>query len=103
MAKGYIVVHLEITDPQNYEKYRLKVPATIAQYDGKYVVRGGEMETLEGEPLPARTVILEFPSVERAKAWYHSAEYVEGVDQRQGNLVLGTGVELQLIGLAAPG
>lgn len=75
MAKGYVVVHLEITDLEKFEEYRGKVPGTIAQYDGRYLVRGGEMEALEGEPLPARTVVLEFPSVDRAKSWYHSSEY----------------------------
>ncbi len=75
MAKGYLVVHLEVTDPQNFEEYRGKVPATIAQYGGTYLVRGGAMETLEGAPLPARTVVLEFPSVEQAKTWYNSPEY----------------------------
>ena len=75
MAKGYVVVHLEVTDPQKFEEYRKHVPATIAQYGGQYLVRGGEMETVEGEPLPSRTVILEFPDVERAKTWYHSPEY----------------------------
>ena len=75
MAKGYVVVHLEVTDPQRFEEYRGKVPATISQYGGKYIVRGGTMESVEGEPLPSRTVILEFPSVEEAKTWYHSPEY----------------------------
>jgi len=75
MAKGYLVVHLEVTDPDMFEKYRGKVPATIAQYGGSYLVRGGAMETVEGDPLPSRTVVLEFPSVDQAKTWYHSPEY----------------------------
>ncbi len=75
MAKGYFVVHLNVTDPQKFEEYRGQVPATIAQYDGRYLVRGGEMETIEGAELPPRTVILEFPSVEQARTWYHSPEY----------------------------
>lgn len=75
MAKGYFVVHLEVTDPQKFEAYRGKVPATIAQYDGRYLVRGGDMESIEGESLPSRTVVLEFPSVEQARTWYYSPEY----------------------------
>lgn len=75
MTKGYVVVHLDVTDPQKFEEYRERVPATISQYGGKYIVRGGAMETVEGEPLPSRTVILEFPSVEQAKTWYQSPEY----------------------------
>ena len=75
MAKGYMVVHLEVTDPQKYEAYRSQVAATIAQYKGTFLVRGGDMETMEGAPLPGRTVVLEFASVEQAKTWYHSPEY----------------------------
>ncbi|NKB55121.1 MAG: DUF1330 domain-containing protein [Alphaproteobacteria bacterium] len=84
MAKGYMVVHLEVTDPKKFEEYRGKVPATIAQYGGKYLVRGGDMETMEGAPLPARTVILEFPNVEQAKIWYHSPEYQAIIGLRLG-------------------
>ena len=75
MAKGYFVVHLNVTDPQKFEEYRGKVPATIAQYGGRYLVRGGEMETMEGAELPPRTVVLEFPTVAQARTWYHSPEY----------------------------
>ncbi len=75
MAKGYLVVHLDVTDPEKFEEYRAKVPATIAQYGGRYLIRGGEMESVEGEALPPRTVVLEFPSVEDAKTWYNSPEY----------------------------
>ena len=82
MAKGYMVVHLDVTDPQKYETYRSKVAATISQYKGTFLVRGGAMETLEGAPLPARTVVLEFASVEQAKTWYHSPEYQAIIDLR---------------------
>lgn len=84
MAKGYMVVHLEVTDPQKFEEYRTQVPATIEQYGGKYLIRGGEMETLEGDPLPGRTVVLEFPSVEQARTWYNSPEYQAIVGLRLG-------------------
>ena len=76
MAKGYLVVHLDVHDPAGFEKYREKVPATIAQYGGSYLVRGGSMEMVEGDALPPRTVVLEFPSLEQAKTWYHSPEYL---------------------------
>ena len=75
MAKGYVVVHLEVTDLAKFEQYRDKVPATIEQYGGHYLVRGGGMETLEGGELPPRNVIIEFESLEAAKTWYHSPEY----------------------------
>ena len=68
-------MHLEVTDPAKFEEYRGKVADTIARYDGKYLVRGGAMESVEGEPSPGRTVILEFASVERVKTGYQSPEY----------------------------
>jgi uncharacterized protein (DUF1330 family) len=84
MAKGYLVVHLDVTDPEKFEQYRAKVPATIAQYGGKYLIRGCDMETMEGDPLPPRTVVLEFASVEQARTWYHSPEYQEIIGLRLG-------------------
>jgi uncharacterized protein (DUF1330 family) len=72
---GYIIAELEVTDPEKFEEYRKLVPETIAAYGGKYVVRGGTLETLEGEWNPKRLVILEFESCERAKAWLNSEEY----------------------------
>ena len=84
MAKGYLVVHLDVTDPEQFEKYREKVPATIAQYGGRYLIRGGAMETMEGDELPPRTVLLEFDSVAQAKTWYNSPEYQEIIGIRLG-------------------
>ncbi len=75
MAKGYLIVHLDVHDAEKFEKYRDKVPATIAQYGGRYLVRGGAMETMEGDELPPRNVVLEFDSVEAARTWYNSPEY----------------------------
>jgi len=72
---AYILVTIEIDDPVTYEKYKLAAPASIAAYGGRYIVRGGALETLEGTWAPKRLVILEFPSVERAKAWVNSPEY----------------------------
>jgi len=77
MAKGYVVAHLDIHDPEGFEKYREKVPATIEQYAGTYIVRGGTMEMVEGDALPPRTIILEFPSLSQAKKWYNSPEHQE--------------------------
>jgi uncharacterized protein (DUF1330 family) len=72
---GYIIAEVEVTDPDKFEEYRKLVPETIAAYGGKYVVRGGTLETLEGEWNPKRLVILEFESCERAKEWLNSKEY----------------------------
>ena len=72
---AYIIVHVDVTDPEVFETYRAQVPATLALYDGEYVVRGGAMEVLEGEPIAPRVVVLRFPTMEKAKAWHTSAEY----------------------------
>ncbi len=72
---AYVIVDVKITDPQQYEKYKKLTPAAIAAYDGRFIVRGGESETLEGDWNPGRIVVLEFPTVHRAKEWWNSTEY----------------------------
>ncbi len=66
---AYVIVEISIHDLQEYEAYKKLTPATIAAYDGRFVVRGGQTETLEGDWKPERIVVLEFPTVERAKEW----------------------------------
>jgi uncharacterized protein (DUF1330 family) len=80
---AYVVVEVEVLDKERFETYKQMVPPSIAAYGGRFLVRGGEVETLEGEWLPKRFVILEFPSVERAKAWWASEEYVQAKALRQ--------------------
>lgn len=80
---GYIIVDVEVTDPEAYARYRAAVPETIAAYGGKFLVRGGHTETLEGDWTPGRLVVLEFESVERAKAWWSSQEYAAPKQLRQ--------------------
>lgn len=72
---AYLIAEVEITDPKAYEEYRKIVPGTIAQYGGRYLVRGGSVETKEGGWTPARVVVLEFASMDQARKWYHSPEY----------------------------
>lgn len=72
---AYIIAEIEVTDPAGYDEYRKLAGAAIAAYGGKFLVRGGNIETLEGEWHPKRIVVLEFPSAERAKAWWASEEY----------------------------
>jgi uncharacterized protein (DUF1330 family) len=81
---GYIVTDVEITDPEEYQKYAQQTAATLEPYDGKFLVRGGQPETLEGEWKTKRIVIIEFPSVEQARAWYDSPEYsaIKGIRHR---------------------
>jgi uncharacterized protein (DUF1330 family) len=80
---AYIVVEVEVSDPVRYETYKQMVPPSLAAYDGRFLVRGGRVETLEGDWSPKRMVIVEFPSVEKAKAWWSSAEYEEAKALRQ--------------------
>jgi len=80
---AYVIAEVEVTDSAAYEEYRKKVPATIAQYGGKYLVRGGATEAKEGGWAPARFVILEFPSMEQARRWYDSPEYAPALAIRK--------------------
>jgi len=74
---AYIIVEIEVTDPVGYEKYKNLAGATVEKYGGKYIVRGGKTEVLEGDWQPKRVVVLEFPSADRAKAWLNCEEYRE--------------------------
>jgi uncharacterized protein (DUF1330 family) len=80
---AYVIADIEITDPAAYEEYRGKVPATIAQYGGKYVARGGKTEPLEGGWQPKRIALLEFPTLDQARKWYRSPEYAPLIKIRQ--------------------
>ena len=80
---AYVVVEVEVTDPQGYEQYRQQVPASIARYGGRFLVRGGQAETLEGSWAPKRVVILEFPDRATAKTWWSSQEYADAKALRQ--------------------
>lgn len=72
---AYVIVDVTVNDPANYDDYKKLAPVSVAQYGGKYIARGGRTETLEGHWTPGRLVILEFPSIEQAKAWLNSPEY----------------------------
>ncbi len=72
---AYVIVDIEVTNPTGYEDYKNLAAPTVAQYGGKYIARGGKTETLEGDWNPQRLVILEFPTMERAKEWLNSPEY----------------------------
>ncbi|HSB67846.1 MAG TPA: DUF1330 domain-containing protein [Candidatus Methylomirabilis sp.] len=72
---AYIIVDVDVKNAAGFDAYRQAVPATIAQYGGRYLVRGGRHETLEGTWHPTRLVVLEFPSLEAAKGWYESDQY----------------------------
>ena len=80
---AYVLNDMEITDPSLFEEYKKLSPATVAQYGGRFLARGGRTETLEGDWSPKRLVILEFPSVEQARAWADSPEYAPAKRLRQ--------------------
>lgn len=80
---AYMVVNVTVKDPKRYEDYKALAPASIEQYGGKYLARGGKAESLEGSYKPNRMVILQFPSVEKAKAWWASTEYGKAKSIRQ--------------------
>lgn len=89
---AYVIAEIEITDPTAYEDYRKQVPGVIARYGGKYVVRGGKVESLEGGWSPKRLAVVEFPSMEQAMKFYRSPEYAPLIKIRQkaskGKLVI---------------
>jgi uncharacterized protein (DUF1330 family) len=74
---AYVIVEIDITDPIGYEDYKKQASATVHQYGGKYMVRGGKSEVLEGNWNPKRIVVLEFDSMQRAKEWLNCEEYRE--------------------------
>ena len=72
---AFVIVEIEVRDPEAYETYRSLVPASLDAYGGKFIARGGVTENLEGDWTPERIVVLEFPSLERARQWWGSPEY----------------------------
>lgn len=72
---AYVIVDVEVTNPDQYEAYKKLTPASLVAYGGKFIVRGGQVETLEGGWNPGRIVVLEFPSYDSARRWYDSKEY----------------------------
>jgi uncharacterized protein (DUF1330 family) len=80
---AYFINDMEVQDAALLEEYKKLSPATVAQYGGRFLARGGRLEVLEGTWSPKRLVILEFPSVEQAKAWFDSPEYAPARRIRQ--------------------
>ena len=79
---AYIIADVTVTDPAAMEEYRKHVPATLAPFGGRFIVRGGAHQTVEGDWRPNRLVILEFPTVERAREWWSCADYAPAKDIR---------------------
>jgi uncharacterized protein (DUF1330 family) len=83
--KGYVVANVAVNDPVAYEAYRSQTGAIIAQYGGRALVKGGALQVREGDPGLSRLVILEFPSVQAAAAFYDSPEYQAILPIRQAH------------------
>ena len=81
---AYMIFDIHVHDLDGYQPYRERAGAIIESYGGRYLVRGGARETVEGDWEPDRVVVIEFPSVEQAKTCYHSPEYQEILPIRQG-------------------
>jgi uncharacterized protein (DUF1330 family) len=82
---AYFVVELDVTNVAGMADYRAAVPATLAQYGGKFLTRGGATELIEGGPEPKRIVILEFADAAAIKRWYNSPEYQKILPGRLNN------------------
>jgi uncharacterized protein (DUF1330 family) len=81
---AYVIARVQVTDWGQYREYMKTTPAAIARFGGRFVVRGGEMITLEGTQETGRVVIIEFPSLDQARAFYHSEEYSRAKKLREG-------------------
>jgi uncharacterized protein (DUF1330 family) len=96
MPKAYVIVDMLVTDPDAYARYRDLAGPAVARYGGRYVARGGATEVLEGDRVPNRTVLLEFPDPDAARRWYDSPEYGEAravrANAATGSFVLVEGV-----------
>ncbi len=79
---AYVIVNVEVQDPSQYETYKQMAPASIEAYGGKYIVRGGPVDILEGRWNPRRVVVLEFPDRRAVHLWWNSSEYADAKELR---------------------
>jgi len=82
---SYVIVEIAVTDPARFEEYKTLGPASLEPYGGKYRVRGGAAASLEGDWQPGRVVVIEFPTEEKARAWWGSREYAPAKALRQAS------------------
>ncbi|MDF2118878.1 DUF1330 domain-containing protein [Roseiarcaceae bacterium H3SJ34-1] len=97
MSHAYIISDVQLKDSEAVELYRTRAAASIAKFGGRYLVRGGEIEVLEGAWWPSAVIIAEFPDMPTARAWYRSADYATALEVRDAaltrNLILVEGVD----------
>ncbi|CDX19224.1 conserved hypothetical protein [Mesorhizobium sp. ORS 3324] len=95
---AYVISDVTIRDAEAFESYRARAAASIAQHGGRYLVRGGEVEKLEGNWMPGPLIVVEFPDMESARRWYRSPEYAAALEVRDAalsrNLILVDGIQL---------
>jgi uncharacterized protein (DUF1330 family) len=94
---AYVICDIGVHDPETYREYVARVPGTLEPFGGRFIVRGGDYEPLEGDWRPRRLVVIEFPSVENAKGWYSSPEYADAMQIRHrasdGSILLVEGAD----------
>lgn len=94
---AYVIVEVKVHDAQVYDEYKGRVQPTLEKYGGRFLVRGGKTELLEGDWNPSRMVVIEFPSADEARAWWSSPEYADPKALRQRSavtqMILAEGVE----------
>jgi uncharacterized protein (DUF1330 family) len=97
-VNAYLISDVTVKDPAAFQTYRTRAAAAIAKFGGRYLARGGEIEWLEGSWTPRVIIIVEFPSLERARAWYASPDYAHALEVRDQalsrNLILVDGYNL---------
>jgi len=87
MPKAYVIVDIDVTDPDRYAAYRELAAPAVEAAGGRYLARGGATEVLEGDRVPHRIVVLEFPDMQAARAWYDSPAYRAARTVRDGAAV----------------
>ena len=102
MPAAYVIVSMNISDPERYKQYMAEAPAAVKAYGGEYLVRGGRHEVVEGDWRPHRIALLRFPSYEQAKAFYDDAHYTRVRGLRAGateyfDMVLAEGVAAPVV------
>jgi uncharacterized protein (DUF1330 family) len=85
---AYVIADVDVEDPEPYAQYRAAVPATLEAHGGRFLARGGETASLEGDWQPKRVVVIEFSDLEAARRWYESSEYGAAKDLRGGAAVM---------------
>lgn len=93
---AYLIAEIDVTDPVAYEEYKKHTPAAVARYGGRFLVRGGKVDSREGGWSPERLVVVEFPTMAQARAFYDSPEYAPALAIRKraarSRLILAEGV-----------